>query len=73
MTRSIKMHFMSDKKFAADLWQCDNQCGKCDSVAHIKECPAYDHLRADKDLSEDQDLVHYVQQVLQLRDEVQQG
>lgn len=71
MTRSVKMHFMSDKKFSAYLWQCD-QCGKCDSIAHIKVCSAYCHLREDKDLDDDQDLVQYFQQVLQLRDEILQ-
>ena len=67
MTRTVKMNFSSDKKYASDLWSCWH-CPSIDSQSHVRVCPAYQQLRNDKDLDNDHDLVTYFRQVIQLRD-----
>ena len=66
MTKTVKYHFRNDKGYAARMWSCDT-CQRVDSINHIKVCPSYDHLRYEKDLKDDKDLVHYFQQVLAMR------
>ena len=69
MTKTVKQNFPSDKQFAADLWTCWH-CPMVDSQSHVRVCPAYQHLRAGKNLDNDQDLVRYFQQVIKLRDDM---
>ena len=69
MTKTVKLNFASDKKFAADLWTCWH-CPMVDSQAHVRICPAYQHLRAGKNLDNDQDLVRYFTQVIKFRDDM---
>ena len=69
MTRTVKTNFSSDKKFAADLWSCWH-CQKIDTQTHIRVCPAYQHLRENKDLDNDHDLISYFRQVIKLRDDL---
>ena len=74
MTPTVQMNFMSDPKFASNLWACVgcesvSQSGKIvrnmDSQSHILSCPGYADLRLDKDLS--QDLVEYFSLVIKRR------
>ena len=69
MTRTVKLNFVSDKKFAAEEWSCWH-CTKIDSQTHIRICPAYQHLRDDKDLDKDHDLVVYFREVIKLREDM---
>ena len=69
MTRTVKLNFVSDKKFAADLWSCWH-CQSIDSQAHVRICPAYEHLRIDKDLDNDIHLVQYFRDVIKMRDDL---
>ena len=73
MTRTIKSHFMSDKKFATELWKCPEKCDRIDSIEHVTfACPQYEHLKVDRDLvNNDVDLVHFFQDVIELRDKTQ--
>ena len=64
-----KFNRKSDKKYAADLWRCD-QCRSIDSQSHIIWCPAFATLREGKDLKNDKDLVCYFQEVLRIRSTV---
>ena len=67
MTRLVKMKFPSDGGYSSDLWRCWH-CPNIDTQAHIKHCPAYQHMRANKDLDNDKDLVKYFQDVIQMRE-----
>ena len=67
MTKTVKMNFKNDPSNKKSCWKCDD-CSHVDSQEHILWCPAYGHLRANKNLDEDKDLTRYFQQVLQLRD-----
>ena len=69
-TRTIKSHYMSDKKFATELWKCPEKCDRIDSIEHVAyACPHYEHLKVDRDIqNNDFDLVHFFQDVIQLRD-----
>ena len=64
---------MSDKKFAAELWRCPENCDKIDSIQHIAfACPQYEHLKENRDIeNNDIDLVNFFQDVVKLRDETQ--
>ena len=48
-----KMNMKNDKKFADELWRCDD----IDSQAHIIWCPVFAPLREGKDMKKDSDLV----------------
>ena len=74
-TGHIKTHFMSDKKYASELWVCGGKCQKIDSIFHLAtQCEQYEHLRKGKDiLSNDKDLVLFFAQVLKSRDEAQKA
>ena len=63
---NTKFNRKSDKKFAAELWRCD-QCKSLDTQSHIVWCPAFSTLREGKDLNNDDDLVSYFQDVLRIR------
>ena len=67
MTKTVKLNFKNDPVNKKTLWKC-NDCSSIDSHEHILWCPAYGHLRIDKNLEEDKDLTRYFQQVLLLRD-----
>ena len=68
MMRTVKMNFSSDPKFRQDLWECQH-CSYRDTQSHIiLTCPAYEHLRVNKNLESDKDLVLFFQEVLERRD-----
>ena len=68
-TRMIKCKWnhKSSKLNKATLWKCE-ECGNIDSQSHILNCPAYQDLRAGKDLKSDIDVANYFKEVLKLRD-----
>ena len=66
MTKT-KLNYKNDPSNKNSLWMCDD-CQSVDSQEHILWCPAYGHLRENKDLNDDRHLTRYFQQVLQLRD-----
>ena len=63
---TVKVHFSSDRQYAAELWSCI-PCGRVDSISHLKVCSQYDDLREGKDLYCDRDLVKFFQQVIKRR------
>ena len=58
-----------NKKNKESLWQCTG-CGNIDSQAHILWCPAYKELREGKSMESDEDVVEYIQKVLDIRDKL---
>ena len=69
-TKTVKTCFMSDKKYANQLWKCQN-CEKIDSISHIKNCQFYEHLRENVDFSKETDLVNYFIEIIKLRNSEQ--
>ena len=73
MTRTIKSHFSNDKKYAAMLWKCSVKCSQVSSLEHTLMCKEYKYLRENRDLyKSDLDLVHYIQDVLEVRDNIEE-
>ena len=58
MTRTVKSNLMSDRQFVAEEWKCWH-CPRIDTQSHIQICPTYEHLRLDKNLHNEKDLVRY--------------
>ena len=65
---NIKLNQMNHEPFSKVNWTC-NECTSVLSSIHIKWCPAYSHLRENLSLERDEDLILYLQQVIQLRKE----
>ena len=65
MTPTIRMNFQSDAKFTLDLWACpgcpteNDKVGYRDTQFHVTICPGYAHIRQDKNLTQDKDIVQY--------------
>ena len=62
-----KFNYKNDRKNNYDNWACDSCESAIDSQSHVLWCPAYEKLRAGKNLQSDKDLVHYYAEVLLLR------
>ena len=63
-----KMNFKNVQTFKEDLWLCDSCQSQIDTQSHVLFCPAYQQLRIDKDIKNDEDLIKYLVQVLQIRE-----
>ena len=75
MLNGIKMNQMNNKEYKKTLWGCiscekDRRTLAADSQSHVLTCPSYTHLREDKDMSNDKDLVDYFAAVINLRDKL---
>ena len=55
------MNFQSDRIFTAKLWACSGCGTKRDTQQHILNCEAYEKVRSNRDLSNDTDLVNYLE------------
>lgn len=66
-TSNVKLNRKSDPSYAAKLWKYDD-CTSLDTQSHIMWCPAFTPLREGLDVDNDNDIVHYFQQVFRLRD-----
>jgi len=62
-----KMNMMSDTAYSKKLWFCDECESQIDSLSHIAICPAYQPLRAGKDINCDKDLAEYMTEVMKIR------
>ena len=69
ITRTVQTNYKGDKKFAANKWMC-RDCQTEDTQDHIVRCPTYQHLRKDKNLSDDKDLVNYFRKVIDIREKL---
>ena len=68
MVKSVKMNFSSDPKYSHELWKCPH-CDFVDTQWHIiSTCPAYKHLRVNKNFENDKDLVKFFQEVITMRE-----
>ena len=69
MVKTIAFNFSSDPVHINRLWQCTH-CDRIDSQSHVLICEGYKHLRKDKNLGSDSDLVAYFRDVISLRDKI---
>ena len=68
---TVKTHFKSDKKFTDELWSCWD-CSSLDTSSHILyKCPKYDDLRRYLDFDDDEDVVAFFREVIQMRERKQ--
>ena len=73
MTPTVKMNFQSNTQYIRDLWSCPgcsipgDVMGNRDTQQHVLLCPAYEEYREGKDITNDNDLVRYFEQVIKRR------
>ena len=69
MVKTVKMNYSSDPKYSHEMWKCSH-CDLIDTQNHIiSTCNAYQHLRVNKNLENDHDLVKFFQEVLKMRED----
>ena len=61
----VKFNFSS--KYESELWLCDSCQSSIESQSHLLFCPAYASLREGKDLKNDEHLIKYIQNVMEIR------
>ena len=61
----IKFNFSA--KYEKELWLCDSCCSSIETQSHLLFCPAYSTLREGKNLSDDEHLLTYIQNVMKIR------
>ena len=68
MTRTVQMNFKGDRNFSATKqWKCVS-CGLTDTQEHLLFFVGYMHLRRNKNLSKEEDLLEYFRSILRERD-----
>ena len=67
MTRTVQMNFRCDRIFSANQWRCVS-CGLTDTQEHLWHCTGYQHLRLNKDLSKEGDIVDYFRNIIKERE-----
>ena len=70
MMVEAKFNFKNKKEYSNDLWVCDSCSTNIETQSHLLWCPAYQNLRENKSLDNDQDLINYIKKVLEIRDEL---
>lgn len=65
-----KMNFKHVQKFKEDMWMCDSCQSQVDTQSHVLFCPAYQQLRAGKDMFNSNDLTTYLVKVIQIREKL---
>ena len=70
MMVDAKMNFRNKKEYSKKLWLCDSCTSSIESQSHLIWCPAYQYLRENKNLNDDQDMINYIKEVLEIRDEL---
>ena len=64
----LKMNYLNNDVYSRSLWRCDScKTGAIESQSHVLHCPAYRKLREGKDLNNDNDVVEYFRNVLNIR------
>ena len=69
MTPTVKLNFQNDNNFLKENYTCWAEiCSDVDTQDHlIYKCKEYEHLRLNKDLSNDHDLVMFFKEVIEER------
>ena len=65
---TCKTHYTSDRRNIDTMFLCPQEkCDKIDSLSHWRMCRSYLHLRKNRNLDDDHDLMSYYQDVIKLR------
>ena len=64
---NVKMNQKNNPVFANKLWKCE-ACFNLDSQSHLMWCPAFASLREGLNIDNDLDVVHYIQNVFKIRE-----
>ena len=65
---TCKRHYSSDKENIRSMFTCESCDGdKIDVLSHWRQCKSYEHLRHNRNLESDLDLVSFFQDVIDLR------
>ena len=65
---TCKVHYPSDKRNLETMFVCPQEkCNNFDTLLHWKKCRFYSHLRENRNLDNDCDLLSYYQDVISLR------
>ena len=67
---NVKLNYKNDKKNREELWRCDSCKSAIDTQSHILWCPSYKELRAGKNINNNEDLVNYIQRVMEIREKL---
>ena len=67
MTPTVQMNFQSEKSYTANMWTCSGCKANRDTQLHILNCEAYEHIRTNRDMTNDADLVDYFREIIDLR------
>ena len=67
MTRTVQMNYKGVRQFKSNGWKCYG-CGSLDTQDHLLTCAGYQHLRSDKNLCNEKELIHYIREVIHLRE-----
>ena len=67
MIKNVKLNYKNDPKNVKALWKC-SECALIDSQEHLLWCDGFEMLRKNKDLTRDNDLTSYFQQIMKIRD-----
>ena len=67
-----KFNFKNKSNYRRELWLCYSCKRSIETQSHLLWCPAYQHLREGKRLDSDKDLVQYIINVLQYRDDLEE-
>ena len=66
--KTCKRHYSSDLNNMKTMFLCDScDSGSVDVTSHWRRCEAYEHLRQNKNLDLDFDLMSYYQDVINFR------
>ena len=65
-----KFNYKNKKDYSNELWVCDSCASAIETQSHLLWCPSYQHLRQGKKIDDDHDLVIYMRDVLQIRQEL---
>ena len=73
LVKHVKFNQMSNKSYINQLWCCqgckkDGHGFSVDSQLHILVCKSYEHLRVDRDMDCDKDMVGFFRDVINLRE-----
>ena len=68
MLKECKLNFPNDPEYKRQEFVC-NFCPSISSQHHLKVCKEYEDFRKHRDLDQDEDLVHYLVDVMNHRQE----
>ena len=66
-SKMLDVKFNFSAKHEHELWECDSCCSSIETQSHLLYCPAYASLREGKDIKNDEHLISYIREVMNVR------